>query len=180
MVSPGKIRKQTTSMSGTRSPGLRIELLRQARDSAREVKKVRWRHLLYGPRFGLSIKALRLRPAAGIPLITNSGIFFPPVGTWRHGDSSIAVIVLGLFLRHGAEVDFFSTQHLPQLTHQPLLHESPSVSVLPTPSHESLGAHEALVRLARLHLGLTPAQLIPYPFISELCRLYGSVLPGFT
>ena len=47
-------------------------------------------------------------------------------------------------------------------------------------SRESLGAHEAVVRLARPHLGLTPAQLIPYPFISELCRLYGSVLPGFT
>ena len=32
-------------MSGTRSPGLRIELLRQARDSGREAKKARWRHL---------------------------------------------------------------------------------------------------------------------------------------
>jgi hypothetical protein len=47
-------------------------------------------------------------------------------------------------------------------------------------SREFLGAHEALVRLARLHLGLIPAQLIQYPFISELYRLYGLVLPGFT
>jgi hypothetical protein len=127
MASPGKIRKQNTSMSGTRSPGLRIKLLRQARDSGREVTKVQWRHVW--------TEVWLVDQGATIATCGWNTSYYefrniPPacwyLETWGFLDSWI---VLGLFLRHGAEVDFFSTRHLPQLTHQPLSHVSPSIAV---------------------------------------------------